>query len=120
MPENRRIATDPGVLENLETGRRRPGEAPDAAPVPAWTSERLFASFPDLDGAARRRADEMAGMILALKVQGVSILLSEQDTHFAALVADRACVLEKGEVRFRGPMAELAANAEVRRQFLDL
>jgi branched-chain amino acid transport system ATP-binding protein len=46
VPENRRIATDPSVLENLETGRRRPGEAPDAAPVPAWTSERLFASFP--------------------------------------------------------------------------
>ena len=55
-----------------------------------------------------------------LKAQGVSILLSEQNTHFAALVADRACVLEKGEVRFRGSMAELAANAEVRRQFLDL
>jgi len=59
-------------------------------------------------------------MILALKAEGVSILLSEQNTHFAALVADRACVLEKGEVRFRGSMAELAANAEVRRQFLDL
>lgn len=55
----------------------------------------------------------MAGMILALKAEGVGILLSEQNTHFAA----RACVLQKGEVRFRGSMAELAVNAEVRCRF---
>ena len=72
------------------------------------------------EGVAPVIVEQMAGMILALKAEGVSILLSEQNTRFAALVADRACVLEKGEVRFRGSMAELAANGEVRRQFLDL
>lgn len=59
-------------------------------------------------------------MILALKGQGVSILLSEQNMHFAELVSDRAYVLEKGQIRFEGTMAELAANEEVRRAYLSV
>jgi len=57
-------------------------------------------------------------MILALKNQGVSILLSEQNMHFAALVADRAYVLEKGQIRYEGPMAGLMVNTEVRQAYL--
>ena len=57
---------------------------------------------------------------LELKGQGVSILLSEQNMHFAELVSDRAYVLEKGQIRFEGSMAELAANEEVRRAYLSV
>ena len=59
-------------------------------------------------------------MILALKVQGVSILLSEQNMHFAELVSDRAYVLEKGQIRYAGSMQELAGNDDVRRAYLSL
>jgi len=59
-------------------------------------------------------------MILELKTQGVSILLSEQNMHFAELVSDRAYVLEKGQLRFEGSMAELAANDTVRRDYLSV
>ena len=62
----------------------------------------------------------MAHMIIALKAQGVSILLSEQNLHFAKLVCDRAYVLEKGQIRYAGSMAELAANADVRRDYLSV
>ena len=41
-------------------------------------------------------------MIVELKAQGVAILLSEQNLHFARLVSDRAYVLEKGQIRFAG------------------
>eukprot|EP01041_Mallomonas_annulata_P020742 gene20742-40624_t len=54
----------------------------------------------------------MVQMILALKAQGVSILLSEQNMHFAELVSDRAYVLEKGQIRYQASMQELAANEE--------
>jgi branched-chain amino acid transport system ATP-binding protein len=64
--------------------------------------------------------EQMALMIVELKAQGVSILLSEQNMHFAELVSDRAYVLEKGQIRFQGPMAELAANDEVRRNHLSV
>jgi branched-chain amino acid transport system ATP-binding protein len=60
----------------------------------------------------------MAHMILELKAQGVSILLSEQNMHFAELVSDRAYVLEKGQIRFQGSMEELSVNEEVRRAYL--
>ena len=49
-------------------------------------------------------------MIVALKEEGVSILLSEQNLHFARLVADRAVVLEKGEVKFAGAMEALMSD----------
>lgn len=70
------------------------------------------------EGVAPVIVEQMAHMILALKAQGVSILLSEQNVHFAELVSDRAYVLEKGQIRFSGTMAELAENEEVRRSYL--
>ncbi len=72
------------------------------------------------EGVAPVIVEQMAQMILELKSQGVSILLSEQNMHFAELVSDRAYVLEKGQIRFAGSMAELAANEEVRRAYLSV
>jgi branched-chain amino acid transport system ATP-binding protein len=72
------------------------------------------------EGVAPVIVEQMAQMILALKAQGVSILLSEQNMHFAELVSDRAYVLEKGQVRYTATMAELAANDEVRRAYLSM
>ncbi len=72
------------------------------------------------EGVAPVIVEQMAQMILELKAQGVSILLSEQNMHFAELVSDRAYVLEKGQIRFEGTMAELAANEEVRRAYLSV
>ena len=67
------------------------------------------------EGVAPVIVEQMVHMILALKAEGVSILLSEQNMPFAELVSDRAYVLEKGQIRFEGSMAELSANEEVRR-----
>lgn len=70
------------------------------------------------EGIAPVIADEMVAMILQLKAQGVSILLSEQNMHFAERVSDRAYVLEKGHIRFSGSMQALQADATVRATFL--
>ena len=72
------------------------------------------------EGVAPVIVEQMATMILALKAQGVSILLSEQNMHFAELVSDRAYVLEKGQIRYTGSMEELAANDLVRRAYLSV
>ena len=72
------------------------------------------------EGVAPVIVEQMAQMILELKAQGVSILLSEQNMHFAELVSDRAYVLEKGQIRYQASMAELAANEEVRRAYLSV
>jgi branched-chain amino acid transport system ATP-binding protein len=72
------------------------------------------------EGVAPVIVEQMVQMILALKAQGVSILLSEQNMHFAELVSDRAYVLEKGQIRYQASMQELAANEEVRRSYLSV
>ncbi|HWL30030.1 MAG TPA: ABC transporter ATP-binding protein [Burkholderiaceae bacterium] len=72
------------------------------------------------EGVAPVIVEQMADMILALKGRGASILLSEQNIHFAALVADRAYVLEKGVLRYSGTMADLSADEEIRRAYLAL
>ena len=72
------------------------------------------------EGVAPLIVEQMAQMILELKAQGVSILLSEQNMFFAELVSDRAYVLEKGQIRYQASMAELSANEEVRRTYLSV
>mgnify|MGYP003481660939 CR=1 FL=1 len=72
------------------------------------------------EGVAPLIVEQMAQMILALKRQGLSILLSEQNLHFARLVSDRAVVLEKGQVRFTGTFAALMADEAVQRSHLSV
>ena len=38
------------------------------------------------------------------------MLLCEQNLHFCQAVADRAYIIEKGQIRFGGTMAELAGR----------
>ena len=70
------------------------------------------------EGVAPLIVEQMANTIVELKKQGLSILLSEQNIHFAELVSDRVYVLEKGQIHWQGSMAELAGNTDVQRNFL--
>ncbi len=72
------------------------------------------------EGVAPLIVEQMAHTILSLKDEGMSILLSEQNLHFAEWVSDRAYVLEKGQIRWSGTMDELAAAEDVRRQYLSV
>ena len=72
------------------------------------------------EGVAPVIVEQMVQTILELKSQGVSILLCEQNMHFAELVSDRAYVLEKGQICYQASMAELSANVEVRRAYLSV
>jgi branched-chain amino acid transport system ATP-binding protein len=72
------------------------------------------------EGIAPKIVEDMANMILELKKEGLSVLLSEQNLHFARLVCDRAYVIEKGQVRYEGTMAELARNDRVMKEYLSV
>jgi branched-chain amino acid transport system ATP-binding protein len=50
--------------------------------------------------------------------QGVSILLVEQNARMALKVANRAYVLERGEITLSGTSGDLLQNPEVQRAFL--
>lgn len=70
------------------------------------------------EGVAPLIVEKMAAMVQSLKARGVSVLLSEQNLHFAAQVADRAYVLEHGALRFEGSMQALLGDAALRRDCL--
>ena len=53
-----------------------------------------------------------------INIQGVTILLVEQNAVMALEYADRAYVLENGRVTLSGSSAELAGNENVRRAYL--
>jgi branched-chain amino acid transport system ATP-binding protein len=72
------------------------------------------------EGIAPVIVERIADTILQLKRSGLSILLSEQNVGFAEAVSDRAYMLEKGQIRWTGTMAELAGNTEVQRNYLVL
>jgi len=70
------------------------------------------------EGVAPLIVEQMANTILELKQQGLSILLSEQNIHFAALVSDRVYVLEKGHICWTGAMSALLDDEGLQRAFL--
>jgi len=70
------------------------------------------------EGVAPVIVEQMADMILELKREGIAIVLSEQNLHFAALVSDRVYVLEKGQIRHEGPMNEFVRDDAARRAYL--
>jgi branched-chain amino acid transport system ATP-binding protein len=72
------------------------------------------------EGLAPIIVEQMANSIRALKGEGLCVLLSEQNLHFSQAVADRAYIIEKGQIRFGGSMADLAADASLREQYLSV
>lgn len=70
------------------------------------------------EGLAPVVVAQMAQAILTLKQQGLAVLLSEQNLHFAQRVSDRAYIIEQGRIRYQGAMAELAADAALRAAYL--
>jgi branched-chain amino acid transport system ATP-binding protein len=70
------------------------------------------------EGLAPVIVKALGEQILALKREGLTILLSEQNLKFAARLADRAYIIEKGQIRFEGPMQQLLADESIRRAYL--
>jgi len=62
----------------------------------------------------------LAENIAALKGSGLTILLSEQNVKFARRLADRAYIIEKGQIKFEGPFARLDADLSLRRAYLSV
>ena len=70
------------------------------------------------EGVAPLIVEQMANTVIELKKEGLSILLSEQNIHFARLVSDRVYVLEKGQIHWEGTMTQLMDNLDVQRAYL--
>ena len=71
-------------------------------------------------GLAPTVVEQLLDVVRRIQQQGTAILLVEQSINVALTLAERAYFMEKGEVRFEGPTAELLQRDDiVRSVFLD-
>ena len=81
--------------------------------------ELLILDEPSL-GLSPLLVEELFALIRRLHDEGLAVLLVEQNVGQSLEIADRAYVLENGQVRFSGLPAELLASDELRRAYLGL
>ena len=115
------------LFPSLGGMRDRPGGRMSGGEQQMLTIARTLMGNPRLvlldepsEGLAPVVVERMAGAIRALKAEGLSILLSEQNLHFARVVSDRATIIEKGRIRWSGTIPALMAADAVREQFLSV
>ena len=65
-----------------------------------------------MEGLAPVIVEELAARLVALRKEGLAMLLSEQNLALTRALADRAYVLETGYVRHQGTLAELEADPQ--------
>ncbi len=127
VPEGRKIFANLTVEENLKVPMARSG---------SWTIERVFQSFPRLlsggeqemlsiaralvlnpklllldepsQGLAPLIVKEVFRIIESMRAEGISVLLVEQNVRVSLAIADRAYVLDNGQIVYRGNAKELA------------
>ena len=66
-------------------------------------------------GLAPIVVQELIGVVERLKAEGVTLIIVEQSLNVAAAIADRAVFLEKGRVRFEGPIRDLIERDDLAR-----
>jgi branched-chain amino acid transport system ATP-binding protein len=115
------------LFPSLAAMRDRPGGRMSGGEQQMLTIARTLMGNPRLvlldepsEGLAPVVVERMAEAIRALKGEGLSILLSEQNLHFARLVSDRATIIEKGRIRWTGTLTALMVAEGVREQYLSV
>ena len=82
------------------------------------TGGRLLLMDEPSMGLAPVLVENIFEIIREVKAEGATILLVEQNAYQALGVADRAYVLETGQIALEGPAEELRDSAEVKRAYL--
>ena len=82
------------------------------------TGARLLLLDEISEGLAPVIVQKLAEMILALKVKGYTIVLVEQNFHFAAPLADRFYVMEHGKIALQFAQSELPSKMDLLHEFL--
>ncbi|MCK8785329.1 ABC transporter ATP-binding protein [Roseomonas sp. NAR14] len=115
------------LFPNLGEMRNRPGGRMSGGEQQMLTIARTLMGNPRLllldepsEGLSPLIVEQMANTILQLKREGLTVLLSEQNLHFAGLVSDRATVIEQGRIRWSGTFAALEADAAAQAQYLSV
>jgi len=115
------------LFPNLSERRNNRGKALSGGEQQMLTIARTLMGNPvcllldePSEGIAPVIVEQMAKTIMELKKQQLTVVLSEQNLHFARLVADRAIIIEGGQKRFDGTFAELDSQPEIQESYLSV
>ncbi len=115
------------LFPNLEERRNNRGKAMSGGEQQMLTIARTLMGNPSLllldepsEGIAPVIVEQMAQTILKFKSEGLTVIISEQNLHFARIVADRAVIIEGGEKKFDGTFDELESQPEIRDAYLSV
>ena len=123
-PERVRIATDrvleifPVLTERLDdpAGNLSGGQQQMLTLGMAFIESPRLLMIDELSlGLAPTVVSQLLEIVRALRDQGTTIILVEQSVNVALTVAETAYFMEKGEIRFHGPTAELLDRPDVLR-----
>ena len=148
VPEDRRIFPEPSVEDNLKVVqaqrekprwplarifetfplladiRHRPGDYLSGGQQQMLAIARALVAEPDLllldepnEGLAPVIVEDI-GKLLDELAGETTLLFTEHKLRFSLKHAERAILIEKGQVRFEGSTAELEANKEVQERYL--
>jgi len=115
------------LFPNLKERRNNRGKELSGGEQQMLTIARTLMGNPKLllldepsEGIAPVIVEQMAETILKLKKEGLPVLISEQNLHFARIVADRAIIIESGYGKFDGTFEELESQPEIRDAYLSV
>lgn len=115
------------LFPNLAERRSNRGKALSGGEQQMLTIARTLMGNPSFvlldepsEGIAPVIVEQMAKVIQQLKADGLTVLLSEQNLHFARAVADVVVIIEGGTQKFTGTLEELNAQPEIRDAYLSV
>jgi branched-chain amino acid transport system ATP-binding protein len=115
------------LFPNLGEMRGRQGGRMSGGEQQMLTIARTLMGNPSLvlldepsEGLSPKIVEQMVDAILTMKQQGVSMIVSEQNLHFAKLICDRVYIIERGRICFSGTMGELETRPDIRDAHLAL
>lgn len=115
------------LFPNLGEMKNRPGGRMSGGEQQMLTIARTLMGNPSLvlldepsEGLSPKIVEQMVDAIRTMKKEGVSLVVSEQNLHFAKLISDRAYIIERGRICFEGTMAELDARPDIRDAHLSI
>ncbi|MGJ4964981.1 ABC transporter ATP-binding protein [Bradyrhizobium sp. HKCCYLRH3061] len=115
------------LFPNLGEMKNRPGGRMSGGEQQMLTIARTLMGNPSLvlldepsEGLSPKIVEQMVDAILTMKKEGVSLVVSEQNLHFAKLISDRAYIIERGRICFSGTMTELDARPDIRDAHLSI
>lgn len=113
------------LFPNLAERRGNRGKALSGGEQQMLTIARTLMGNPSFvlldepsEGVAPVIVEQMARVIQQLKSEGLTVLLSEQNLHFAQAVADLVVIIESGAQVYHGTLEDLKAHPEIRDAYL--